>query len=626
MKDKAYPYVRFSSAAQKSGDSVRRQKELINTFIIRNGLQLDESLMLNDYGTSAYRGANIEKGDLGKFISLVKEQKIRRGSYLLFENFDRFSRMEVRKALTPFLELIDAGIKIVTLDDGKVFDTQVAALEIFGTIISMDRAHKESARKGRLVAASKQQAKKDVIEGKRNTLWKWGTPKWIDLTADRTEYKLNKERVELIKRILSWVIEGYGMGTIVRKIEAEGIKPWNSSSGINAINKTPKCWYNSQISRIINNKALIGKFEVKQKDKNGNIMPSVFVDNFFPSVIDEDYFHRVQNALHSRRVSGNKAGGRKGKAYSNLFSKLIVCGYSLDDANASNYKCEGSDQFMVYSNHDKKDHKTGKIWQQRYLKCSYAKANASRCIKCRKYIKYEFFEKAFLQHVKDISTEDLFGDEDKKDKVRQAINQQIDINNGKIHSAKKTLDDISIIFDEGAEISELINQRAITSETVIKDEEEKNEELKIELATYDEKMSKKSEFKDNLKSLISAQENCTTEIELYEFRERISTLFKEAIDRIELYSSGQLLNDRSFDEFSEDDRKQALNVLEDNEKQLSGIPDLCLVVIHYRLGKVRYLQLDITKKAEEALISSSSIENNTFESWIQSLGNKKLNL
>ncbi|MBT6035644.1 MAG: recombinase family protein [Kordiimonadaceae bacterium] len=110
MKDKAYPYVRFSSATQESGDSIRRQEDLINTFIINHDLELDESLDLNDYGTSAYRGANISTGDLGRFIGLVKAQKIRKGSYLLIENFDRFSRMEVRKALAPFLDLIEAGI------------------------------------------------------------------------------------------------------------------------------------------------------------------------------------------------------------------------------------------------------------------------------------------------------------------------------------------------------------------------------------------------------------------------------------------------------------------------------------------------------------------------------------
>ena len=68
IKNKAYPYVRFSTARQESGDSIRRQNELFKNFSDTYNLELDESLNLNDYGESAYSGKNLESGSLGRFI------------------------------------------------------------------------------------------------------------------------------------------------------------------------------------------------------------------------------------------------------------------------------------------------------------------------------------------------------------------------------------------------------------------------------------------------------------------------------------------------------------------------------------------------------------------------------
>jgi DNA invertase Pin-like site-specific DNA recombinase len=40
---------------------------------------------------------------------------------LLVESLDRLSRQEVRKSLTLLLQIIDSGIVLVTLADGRIF-------------------------------------------------------------------------------------------------------------------------------------------------------------------------------------------------------------------------------------------------------------------------------------------------------------------------------------------------------------------------------------------------------------------------------------------------------------------------------------------------------------------------
>jgi hypothetical protein len=88
-------YIRFSSFPQERGDSIRRQTSLGDAWLNRHPQHtLDATLTLRDLGVSAFRGANLdkEKGDLGKFIHLPKTGRVPKGSILMLENLDRFSR------------------------------------------------------------------------------------------------------------------------------------------------------------------------------------------------------------------------------------------------------------------------------------------------------------------------------------------------------------------------------------------------------------------------------------------------------------------------------------------------------------------------------------------------------
>ena len=93
---KAYSYIRFSSAIQLKGDSLKRQTSLREEYLAKHPeLELDTTLNLSDLGVSAYDRSNITKGALGRFLQAVKDGKIARGSYLLVESLDRLSRAQV---------------------------------------------------------------------------------------------------------------------------------------------------------------------------------------------------------------------------------------------------------------------------------------------------------------------------------------------------------------------------------------------------------------------------------------------------------------------------------------------------------------------------------------------------
>lgn len=91
MAIKAFSYLRFSSAAQAAGDSLRRQLALAEEWAAKHPeIELDTTT--RDLGVSAYKGEHRVKGALAAFLKRVEQGQIPPGSFLLIEAFDRLSR------------------------------------------------------------------------------------------------------------------------------------------------------------------------------------------------------------------------------------------------------------------------------------------------------------------------------------------------------------------------------------------------------------------------------------------------------------------------------------------------------------------------------------------------------
>ncbi len=125
VKPKAYSYVRFSTPEQEKGDSLRRQIQNSEKWATEHGYELDDTIKIEDRGLSAHKGDHRKKGNLGKFLDLVTGGKIAPGSVLIVESLDRLSREEVLEALTQFLNIIRAGIHLVTLIDGMEYSERM---------------------------------------------------------------------------------------------------------------------------------------------------------------------------------------------------------------------------------------------------------------------------------------------------------------------------------------------------------------------------------------------------------------------------------------------------------------------------------------------------------------------
>src|SRR5438094_5932713 len=164
----AYSYIRFSSAEQERGDSLRRQKMLRDDWLKRHPqVSLDTNLSLQDLGVSAFRGRHRgDKHALGQFLDAVRRGRVERGSILLLENLDRLSREEEEEALEVLLGLLRSGVVVVQLEPETVFRKGDGMIGLFRAIMELSRGHRESKLKAVRVASAWRERQRLAAEGK----------------------------------------------------------------------------------------------------------------------------------------------------------------------------------------------------------------------------------------------------------------------------------------------------------------------------------------------------------------------------------------------------------------------------------------------------------------------------
>ncbi|MBB1275816.1 recombinase family protein [Pseudoalteromonas sp. SR43-3] len=309
--NKAYSYIRFSTKGQIEGRSLKRQLESAEEYANSNRLAL-QSLSFRDLGVSGYKGKNSSDGELGKFIEAVKEGAIEQGSYLLIESFDRMSRQPVETSLMLLMTIVDLGITVVTLMDRQVYkkgEMNMQALMI--SLVSMSRAHEESATKSKRVGdAWHKKQKRAATELMGSPL-----PAWLHYSDDKKDILISMEKAVVVKYIFLLSAEGYGKAAIVRKLNDEGILPISSRASK---------WHPSYITKILNGRIALGEYHPHINNSLGKREPTgEVIKDYYPAIIDESLWYKSQAGIKSRRI-GSTGSIKKGLTR-NIFSGFISC-------------------------------------------------------------------------------------------------------------------------------------------------------------------------------------------------------------------------------------------------------------------------------------------------------------
>jgi DNA invertase Pin-like site-specific DNA recombinase len=507
---RAYSYVRFSSPEQANGDSLRRQTQAAEEWAKAHGFTLDDRL--RDEGLSAFRGKHREKGSLGRFLNLVERGKIPKGSVLIVEQMDRLSREEATQAIPQFFSIVNAGVQVVTLQDGKVYSQQsinTSLGDVLKSVIDMDQAHQESEKKSKRLRAAWEAKRSRISEEKptnRCPAWLEGT-RGPDGKYDHRGYKKIPERSKVVRWIFQRRAEGQSPRAIVRRLNE---KPdcWKPKNG----------WRKSYVVKILSTRAVIGEFQPHTRVGEKRQPVGDAVPNHFPPVVTRNLFDSVQEKIRANRETFK--GGRTGRV-SNLFSYLVKCG-----------SCGGS---VVYVNKGEPPKGGG------YLVCDSAQRKTG-CGSTKKQ-QYLEFEKAVLEHVASrLDISELLPDADEAKREIDRLRQRRDSVEREVNQAASRIanltDSISDTKDRGVRgtLEDRLKILLAQKESLARESEELAGGIdSLESNGVQQKIEEKIEDIQGLMKYMKYEKSLE---KLISVRLRLRQALRDTISEIKLYPAG----------------------------------------------------------------------------------------
>ncbi len=365
----AYSYMRFSTEQQTWGDSRRRQALMATLFAAKHKLELDDSLTFRDLGVSAFHGRYSRAGALGSFLYAVELGLVTPGSYLLVESFDRLSRDRILSAQALFLQIIQAGIILVTLIDGRVYSADsinANPYELLISLVAMMRANEESATKSlRLKAAWKAKRARAHIKPLTSRC-----PSWLRLDRSSGTFEICPVQAETVRRIFREALDGHGHEVITKLLNKEEV-PLLSGRRIEDAH-----WQSGIVARILSSPSVVGSLvphtvEYVSGKRIFKALPPI--PDYYPAIIDNADFMQVQE-LHATRSIFKHPDAFSRHGSSNIFARLARC-----------HRCGGSMRLIAC---------TQPHW--RYFVCSRAYLQAG-CI--RRGVRYPELEDAFVDEI-----------------------------------------------------------------------------------------------------------------------------------------------------------------------------------------------------------------------------------
>ena len=377
MTRKAYLYMRFSSAEQAQGDSLTRQRLLAEEYVARHpasGIELVSTPEFVDEGISSYAGQNLQPGRaLRRFMECVADGIVEPDSILMVESLDRLSRQQVIQAQRLLLDLLLSGISVITTSptETREYNGRSGLQDLIISLAGMERANQESAIKSDRVRRAWKR-KKERADTEKLTK---RAPSWLVLSEDRTTFSIVEEKAAIVRRIFD-MAETMGQSAIVRMLNSERVPP---------LVKGASGWHESSIAKLLTSSTAIGMYQphkvVKEGGRTYRVPDGAAIDGYYPSIVSDDVYYRVQALRSVRKVTG---AGRKGGAYTNIFGGIAKCSLC------------GSSMTIV----DKGAAPKG----GRYFVCSAARRGAG----CQyRAVKYRLCEQGFLLYCQRVDVSDI---------------------------------------------------------------------------------------------------------------------------------------------------------------------------------------------------------------------------
>lgn len=298
MSKTAVSYIRFSSARQLKGDSLARQTELLGKWATDNPDYTVSERSFRDLGISGWSETNGHLDNaFGRLLEAIEAGIYKPGTVILIEDITRAGRQDTAKMLHVLTGILLAGVSIITLADGVVYDRKsLDGGHIYLLSSKIQAAHDHSQQlsnkmKGSYTRKAERAASGETI--KRNT------PMW--LTSDG---QLIKKLAPYIKSVFEDYAAGIGERRIVRRLRETGLPEFANVAG-------------PGIRKWLKNRTAMGYWG--------------YIPDVYPPVVDKELFYRVELKMTANKEKKRTAPTRY------LLTGLVKCGHCGANMNMHKY-------------------------------------------------------------------------------------------------------------------------------------------------------------------------------------------------------------------------------------------------------------------------------------------------
>ena len=305
MTMRAVYYARVSTDEEKQTNSLKKQCADLKECIEHNNW-----LFVDSYVDGGKSGTTIKKRN--EYNRLCEDITTDKFDIIVIKSQDRLMR-NVKDWYLFVDKLVSNQKKLYIYMENCFYKTDDALITGIKAILAaeysrdlskkLNNAHKRRERLGSSVMTNGKMIGYDQVNG---------------------ELVINDKEAEIVKRIFSLYIKGYGTVKIGKILFDDGISNENGNP-----------YGYSTISRILQNEKYIGTMICNKTHKDFDTKKIIYNDesewiihnNRIPAIIDKDIFYLAQQ-IRKSKIKDNDTDGRKRgkKSKKEALSKILVCG------------------------------------------------------------------------------------------------------------------------------------------------------------------------------------------------------------------------------------------------------------------------------------------------------------
>lgn len=337
-------YIRLSreDGDKEESDSVGNQKKLLTDYV--NGQ--NELVLYDVYVDDGFTGTNFNRPAFKRMLKDIKAGKV---NCVIVKDLSRFGRDYIDTGRYLERDFPEMGVRFISVTDSidsmkQAYDMLLPIKNIFN-----EQYARDISKKVQTAVKTKQKAGEFI-----GAFTSYGYKK---SPVDKNKLIIDEYSADVVRRIFSLYIQGYGKQKIAKLLNEEGIlcpSEYKRAMGLNYHNpnrlESTTYWSYSTINSILHREMYVGNMvqgtkhqRMRSKQKKMAKEDWIIVEDTHEPIIDKETWEKAQSLLHKRTRELDLETNK------NIFAGFVKCG-DCGRAMAKNMwrRADGSKTYSLY--------------------------------------------------------------------------------------------------------------------------------------------------------------------------------------------------------------------------------------------------------------------------------------